>query len=148
MPLPINAATVLIAAGYSTDGDLDNSDFVATHSDGVTTVEWNNTNVPSPPTEQQVTDWATDAVNLPAPENRPFSQWHDEHGGDATKTLRRKMKEILTAPGFNAAIRRAVLLVVLDNINELRTAASLSTLTRGQFFGQLVTKIDSGDADS
>jgi hypothetical protein len=159
--LPSNTALILMALGYDS---LD--DFTASDKGTGVFLQWHHSD--KQPTEQQISDWATDKT--PLPNGRLFSQWQAENGGDPLATLRRKAKEALAdqADEQNALVR-AVVLELLDYCNEQRKrhnqllqwiGGQLTLLNRGQLAAlqlneatptqakqAIVSRIENGEAD-
>ncbi len=140
MAYPATCGSVLAAIGYELD------DFICwTDGGGVTSLQWNHAD--PQPTEQQVNDWATDAVALPS--GQLFSQWQAEHGGDPQLTFRRQAKEALDKQASDTeGLIRALALVVLDEINILRGQHLMAPRTADQLRNAIKGKITAGDADS
>jgi hypothetical protein len=140
MALPASTARVLNSLGYEPIVD-----YLVKSDGGTVTVQWFSSD--PQPTEQQINDWATDAVNLP--NGQTFSQWLADHGGDSTLTLRRSAKEALddTAEGRSALVR-AALLVFMDEVNTLRAIHSLPARTGSQLRTAIANKLTAGDADT
>ena len=130
----VNAVQVLIALGYTKYEAVVRAD-----GSGILVHKWNEAD--TQPTDQQITDWATDAAALPS--GPLFSVWLAEHGGDVLLTLRRIAKEALSNNRVESnALIRAVVLELLDYSNAQRAEhntllAWLGTQTTLTNLGQL-----------
>ena len=111
MTLPTNTGGVLFASGYEPPDVV-----VSIDAAGTVSMEWNHAD--PQPTEQQITDWSTDAAALPS--GQLFSAWLAEHGGDAIATAKRIAKELQDSDAETARIIRAVVKLTVDEINSLR----------------------------
>lgn len=162
MALPQNTGVILYAAGYDPLVD-----YIAVQNGGVVTLQWSHTD--PEPTEQQITDWSTDAATLP--NGQLFSVWYSENGGDPLLTLRRKAKEALDEQQQeNHALIRAVVIELLNYCNAQRArhntllqwlgtqttltnrgqlaAMQLNEATPAQARNAIKTRITNGDADT
>ena len=110
--LPNNTGTILTALGYEPLTDFE----CAKVAGEVVINTWSH--VDTQPTEQQITDWGTDAAALPS--GQLFSAWQAEHGGDAIATAKRIAKELQDSDEQTARIIRAVVKLTVDEINTLR----------------------------
>ena len=110
--LPNNTGTILTALGYEPLTDFE----CAKVAGEVVINTWSH--VDTQPTEQQITDWSTDAAALPS--GQLFSAWLAEHGGDVIATAKRIAKELQDSDEETARIIRAVVKLTVDEINTLR----------------------------
>lgn len=135
MAYPDNTAAVLRAAYPDLTGP---TDWVLEQPGGVIALVW--TNGQPEPTEQQITDWATDAATLPS--GQLFSAWLAEHGGDDIATAKLQIKEALaddtdlTRAGFQALI-----ILFLDNLNSTSWVGN-ATPTKAQAWTAFKNKVD------
>lgn len=100
------------------------------------------------PTDQEIIDASNDLTTV---NGQLFSEWYAEHGGDHVATMRRKAKDALDDQNRETnALIRALALVILDEINALRTHAAigLTARTAAQVRTAIKGKITAGDADS
>lgn len=68
--------------------------------------------------------------------------------GKVVKSQRRKKaRQVIDKSDENGIALRALKLALLDEINELRRAASLDAVTRRQFEDKIIDKINTGSAD-
>lgn len=163
MTLPTNTGQILRAAGYRPS-----IDYIAQSAAGIISLVWSNS--AQQPTDQQINDWGNSITPLPS--GLTFAQWLAVNGGDASLTLRYKAKAILSENKSDAAVLRAVILLMLDEFNmhtaktnailtaidnaaslaALKTAVAaitdLPTRTAQQLKTAIQAKIDAGDADT
>lgn len=128
-----DTAGVLMSLGY--DPVLDFRVDVA--GGGVITLQWLHGD--PQPTEAEVDAQAGTQV---------YIDWVAEHGGDATKTRRKRAGDAVDGRAQSDIVLRAALLVIMDEINTLRAEHSLAARTAAQFRNAIKGKISSGDADS
>jgi hypothetical protein len=85
-------------------------------SDGQVEIESWNPSLGAEPTEQQITDWATDVIPLPS--GQLFSAWLAEHGGDSAATARRRARDVLSkANDHSNMVDKAIVLELVDLLN-------------------------------
>ena len=148
--------SILMYLGYATL-----SDFVASLSEGVLTLEWFH--LDPQPTEQEI---AT------AEASQAYIDWYAENGGDPVKTLRKQAETNLSESDRSNVLLRSVILTMVDEFNRHsdRTNAILTAIGNANNLGSLqaevalinaipartgaqlrtaaINKINTGDADS
>ncbi len=72
----------------------------------------------------------------------------DQPPADQTAALRSTAVTLLASPDSQPKLLRALMLVVLDEINALRANAGLTARTMNQLKTAIVNKINAGSADS
>ncbi len=65
----------------------------------------------------------------------------------AENTVRRQSKLLLDMNRYESVILKAIILIVMDEINTLRAQHSLPPRTKSQLFTAIKNRIDTGDAD-
>jgi hypothetical protein len=96
------------------------------------------------PTDQEIIDAGNDLTTI---NGQVFSEWYAENGGDATLTLRKRASDLLDKVNDSEALLRALVLVMVDEINILRAEHSLADRTAAQVRTAIKNKLNSGDAD-
>lgn len=100
---------------------------------------WNHPTEPQP-TEQQVTEWATDATPLPSGEL--FSEWQAENGGDEKKTRKRRIREAFKDAVDNGDVDKVAIRAVIDVVATL-TNTPRSEVRQG-VLARMIEIIDQG----
>ena len=111
---------------------------------GIVTIDEWNSDYGVEPTEQEIIDAGNDLTTI---NGQVFSEWYAENGGDATLTLRKKASDLLDKVNDSEALLRALVLVMVDEINILRAEHSLADRTAVQVRTAIKNKLNSGDAD-
>ena len=138
MAYPNNTSTICTFLGYISPTDFNVS---ITTKHGIV-LTWFHTD--PQPTEQEIIDAGNDLTTV---NGQVFSEWYAENGGDATLTLRKRASDLLDKVNDSEALLRALVLVMVDEINILRAEHSLADRTAAQVRTAIKNKLNSGDAD-
>ena len=147
MSLPQNTGQILIFLhNISTDPDYYFIVRIISATGLPEITYWNTVELGTQPTEQEIIDAGNDLTTV---NGQVFSEWLAEHGGDPILTLRREAQEALDAQNSRIeALIRAFALVMVDEINLLRTEHSLADRTAAQLRTAIKNKIAAGEADT
>jgi len=128
------AGRVLQALGY------DRGLYTVSDVNGAISISYWDSSNGLQPDETTINNYATDATPLPSGQN--FSGWLAEHGGNATLTAKKLGKDIIDASTGEGILERAILKVIKDEINILRSLHALANRSDAQIKNAILAEID------